>query len=149
RHRVAALGGRVVRHRRRAQRRRRAGSRDNVTEKGSLIVRRAEELRLLADPKKLRIFEALREGPASAHELALRFGEKPTALYHHFARLERAGFIEVVEKRQRRGVVEKRYGAAVKQIVVDRSLVKRSSGARSVQAVLAAASAIVRITIED
>ena len=31
-------------------------------------------LRLLADPLKLRIYEALRDTPSSPHELAARFG---------------------------------------------------------------------------
>jgi DNA-binding transcriptional ArsR family regulator len=113
------------------------------------VVRRAEDLRLLANPTKLRIFEALRDAPASPHELAARFGKKPTALYHHFARLQQAGLIEVAETRQRRGVVERLYRPAVGKVVVDRALARGKRTSRSVETVLAAASAIFRVTVED
>jgi len=86
----------------------------------TLVVRRVEDLRLLANPTKLRIFEALRDAPSSPLQLARRFGQKPTALYHHFARLEKAGLIEVAETRQRRGAVERLYRPAVSRVVVDR-----------------------------
>jgi DNA-binding transcriptional ArsR family regulator len=113
------------------------------------IIKEVAELRLLADPIKLRIFEALRDAPASPHELALRFGKKPTALYHHFARLTAARLIEVATERQRRGVVERLYRPAARQLVVDHALARRGQASRSVRAVLAAASAILQVTGED
>ena len=82
-------------------------------------------LRLLADPLKLRIAEALREAPASPHELARRFGLKPTALYHHFARLAAAGLVEVAARRRRRGAIERLYRLSARQIDVDRWLVAK------------------------
>lgn len=112
-------------------------------------LRDAAQLRLLADVKKFRIVEALRDAPASPHELARRFGTKPTALYHHFARLAAAGLIEPAERRQRRGVVEVRYRPIARQLVADRALLRDSSRSRSVAAVLAAASTIVDITVAD
>jgi len=115
----------------------------------TLVVRRVEDLRLLANPTKLRIFEALRDAPSSPLQLARRFGQKPTALYHHFARLEKAGLIEVAETRQRRGAVERLYRPAVSRVVVDRALARGARKSRSVDAVLAAASTIFRVTAED
>src|SRR5262249_19263364 len=106
---------------------------------------RGAVLRLLADPLKLRIAEALRDAPASPHELARRFGLKPTALYHHFARLAAAGLVEVAARRRRRGAVERLYRLTARQLVVDRRLV----GTRTVSTVLAVASAILQVTGDD
>src|SRR5262245_37354649 len=80
------------------------------------IVREAAVLRLLADPLKLRIAEALRDAPAPPHEPARRFGLKPTALYHHFARLAAAGLVEVAARRRRRGAVERLYRLTARQL---------------------------------
>lgn len=110
------------------------------------VIARVDELRLLANPTKLRIFEALRDAPASPHELARRFGLKPTALYRHFARLEQAKLIEVVEERQRRGAIERRFSSVAGHLVVDRALARSP---RSVASVIAAASAILDVTAED
>lgn len=112
-------------------------------------IRDAAQLRVLADPKKFRIVEALREAPASPHELAKRLGTKPTALYHHFAKLAGAGIIEPAEQRRRRGVIETRYRPVARQLIADRALLRGPSRSRSVAAVLAVASTIVDVTIAD
>jgi DNA-binding transcriptional ArsR family regulator len=112
-------------------------------------IRDAAQLRLLADTKKFRIVEALRDAPASPHELAKRLGTKPTALYHHVARLAAAGIIEPAERRRRRGVIETRYRPVARQLIVDRALLRGPGRSRSVAAVLAVASTIVDVTIAD
>jgi DNA-binding transcriptional ArsR family regulator len=109
------------------------------------VIREVAVLELLADPTRLRIYEALRDAPASPHQLAVKFGKKPTALYHHFARLAKAKLIEVAQRRQRRGVVERLYRPAAAQLVVSRALL-RGAG---VATVLAAARAILQVTADD
>jgi DNA-binding transcriptional ArsR family regulator len=113
------------------------------------VIRSVAVLRMLADPLKLRIYEALRDEPASPHELALRFGKKPTALYHHFAQLSAAKLIHVVVRRRRRGVIERQYAPSANQLVVDRKLVRGAQGSRPVEAALAAAGAILQVTADD
>lgn len=113
------------------------------------VISHVSTLRLLADPLKLRIYEALRDAPASPHELALRFGKRPTSLYHHFGKLFAAELIEVAETRQRRGVVERLYRPTSSQLVVDRALLLGKHTSPSVTAVLAAAGAILEVTAED
>lgn len=113
------------------------------------MIRESATLRLLGDPKKLRIYEALRDAPASPFELAIRFGLKPTALYHHFARLAEAKLIEVAARRRRRGAIECLYRPTARQLVVDRRLVRAHPGSRTVAAVLDAASSILQLTGED
>lgn len=64
----------------------------------------------LADPLRIRLLELLALQPRSARELAGLTGRPPNRLYHHLARLEEGGLIEVTEHRQvPRGKVERVY----------------------------------------
>lgn len=54
-----------------------------------------EELKALAHPLRVRMFEALvLDGPATATQLAERFGESSGATSYHLRQLARQGFIE-------------------------------------------------------
>jgi DNA-binding transcriptional ArsR family regulator len=55
--------------------------------------------RALADPLRIRLFQALWHGPRSARELAAEVGLPPDRLYYHLRLLQRAGIIEVGEYR--------------------------------------------------
>ena len=55
--------------------------------------------RALGDPLRIRLFEALWNGPRSAKELAAEVGLPPDRLYYHLRQLERAGIVEVGEYR--------------------------------------------------
>jgi DNA-binding transcriptional ArsR family regulator len=55
--------------------------------------------RVLADPLRIRLFQALWHGPRSARELAAEVGLPPDRLYYHLRQLQRAGIIEVGEYR--------------------------------------------------
>ena len=55
--------------------------------------------RVLADPLRIRLFQALWHGPRSARELAAGVGLPPDRLYYHLRLLQRAGIIEVGEYR--------------------------------------------------
>jgi DNA-binding transcriptional ArsR family regulator len=56
--------------------------------------------RALADPLRIHLLELLSVQPRSARELAKPTGRQPNRLYHHLARLEEGGLIEVTEYRQ-------------------------------------------------
>lgn len=69
--------------------------------------------RALADPLRIRLFELLSLQPRSARELAGLTGRPPNRLYHHLARLEEGGLIEVTEyRRVPGGKVERVYAPA-------------------------------------
>jgi len=55
--------------------------------------------RALADPLRIRLFEALWHGPRSAKELAASVDLPPDRVYYHLRQLERARIIEVGEYR--------------------------------------------------
>lgn len=69
--------------------------------------------RALADPLRIRLFEALWHGPRSVKELAEEVGLAPDRLYYHLRQLEQAGIVEVAEfRRLPSGKAERVYGRA-------------------------------------
>ncbi len=65
---------------------------------------------LLVHPVRLRVVRALLREPTTAGELQQVLGDVPQAtLYRHLAALEEGGIIEVVERRQARGGVERTF----------------------------------------
>ena len=89
---------------------------------GTLQVRDLDTLKVLADPLRLRILERLALEPATAKQVAERLELPPTRLYHHFAVLERVGLIELVERRPKRGTVEKYYRTTARRFRLDPGL---------------------------
>jgi DNA-binding transcriptional ArsR family regulator len=83
-----------------------------------------ETLRLLTQPLRLRLLEALRTSPEplTVKELAADLGTPQTRLYHHVNLLEEHGLIRVAQTRLVSGITEKRYAATAARIGVDRSL---------------------------
>ncbi len=83
-----------------------------------------DTLRLLTQPVRLKIVEALRSapGPLTVKELAATLGTPQTKLYYHVNLLEGADLIRVAATRLVSGIVEKRYAAASYRIGVDRAL---------------------------
>ena len=62
-------------------------------------------------PLRRRILEAVARVPGSGQSLARRLGEGQPKVHYHLKRLEAAGLVRVVEERQKRGMIEKLYGA--------------------------------------
>lgn len=75
------------------------------------VVTDLEQLKLLADPLRLRILEPLCREARTTKQVAEILGESPTKLYHHIDLLEKAGLIRLEETRQKRGTLEKYYRA--------------------------------------
>lgn len=80
-----------------------------------------EQLKAIADPLRQRLLEQFHQQPATTKQVAERLGLKPTRLYHHVAKLERAGLIRLVETRPVRGTTEKYYSAVAGKLQIDRS----------------------------
>jgi DNA-binding transcriptional ArsR family regulator len=76
-------------------------------------VTQVEALRAIAHPLRARLLGALRhDGPATATELAERFGESSGSTSYHLRQLDRFGF--VVEDEDQRSKRERRWRAAAK-----------------------------------
>ena len=78
-----------------------------------------EQVKVLADPLRLRILEELCKEERTTKQVAQILGEKPTKLYHHVEALERVGLIRLTRTRQNRGTIEKYYLAIARAFRAD------------------------------
>jgi len=83
-----------------------------------MILTELEQIKVLADPLRIRILEELSE-ERTTKQVAGRIGEKPTKLYHHIEALERVGLISLTRTRQNRGTLEKYYLAVAMRYQAD------------------------------
>jgi DNA-binding transcriptional ArsR family regulator len=94
----------------------------------ALLLNEPDRVRLALTPIRRTLLERLRE-PASATQLAAALGLPRQRLNYHLRELERAGLVELVEQRRRRGCVERIVVAAADAFVVDPSVL--GEGAQS------------------
>jgi DNA-binding transcriptional ArsR family regulator len=83
------------------------------------VIHQLEQVRVLAHPIRLRLFEAFARGPKTTKQAAELLGLPPTRLYHHAQALERAGLIRLKETRPNRGTIEKHFEAIAERIALD------------------------------
>jgi molybdate-binding protein len=85
-----------------------------------------DQLKLLADPRRLSILRQLMSGPASLTMLGKALGEHPAWVRHHLKQLEAAGLVELVETRVQSGVVEKFYRARASGFLVQELILPKN-----------------------
>ena len=78
-----------------------------------------EQVRILADPLRLRILEVLCDEERTTKQVAEQLGEKPTKLYHHVEALEKIGLIRQTRTRRNRGTLERYYLAIARRFTAD------------------------------
>lgn len=81
----------------------------------------------MGDLRRMRILEILTERQASVKELSEIIHESPQTTHYHTKMLERAGLIEIVEKREVRGTLEKFYKAVADRFVAGEIVSKAAS----------------------
>jgi DNA-binding transcriptional ArsR family regulator len=106
------------------------------------------ELRALAHPLRLRLFELFAERPRTTMQVATLLGEPPTRLYHHVNALERAGLVRLRETRPNRGTIEKYYASVVEGMKGANAGVL-GQGASARRSARAAASAVFEQARQD
>ena len=89
------------------------------------------QVRAIAHPLRLRILEAFSQGPRTTKQVAVEMREHPTRLYHHVDMLARAGLLEFVGTKGKRGTTERYFRAAAPAFQVDRKVLE--CGAKSAQ----------------
>jgi putative molybdopterin biosynthesis protein len=70
-----------------------------------------EQLKLLADPRRMEIMRLLMDAPATLSQLGRALGRHPAWVQHHMKALEAGGLVEIAETRITDGVTEKYYRA--------------------------------------
>jgi DNA-binding transcriptional ArsR family regulator len=81
-----------------------------------------EQVKVLADPLRVRILERFATGEFTTKQVAESLGEKPTRLYRHVEALERVGLIRLTRTRQNRGTIEKYFVAVARRFRADTGL---------------------------
>lgn len=84
-----------------------------------------DALRTALSPTRRRLLGLLRE-PSSASRLAEELDLPRQQVNYHVKELEKAGLIELVEERRRRGFVERLYRAAQTTLIVDPGVMGRA-----------------------
>lgn len=86
-----------------------------------------EQLKILADARRLAILRLLMAKAATLSQLGERLEEHPARVRHHLKLLEGAGLVEQVETRVVRGFVEKYYRATAGAFFVHELLLPANS----------------------
>ncbi len=91
-----------------------------------------EQIKLLADSRRLSILRHLMVRPASLTQLGHALGEHPAWVRHHLVRLEQAGLVEIAEARTIAGVTEKFYRAKANTFILQEMILPENSSFPSV-----------------
>jgi len=95
------------------------------------IIEDLEQLKVLADPFRIKLLERLVEEALTVKQLAERIDESPAKVHYHVKELERVGLIKLVKTREKGGILEKYYRAVAELFRLDRSFppLKEGEGA--------------------
>ncbi len=81
-----------------------------------------EQLRAIADVLRLRIIDMLQEHPMTVTQLGEALGIAPAKVHYHVRELEKVGLLQLVETREKGGILEKYYQPIARDISVSNDL---------------------------
>ena len=93
-----------------------------------------EQLRAIADALRMRIVDALQEQPMTVTQLGDMLGEAPAKIHYHVRELEKVGLLNLVETREKGGILEKYYQPIARDISVSHNLFLRATPDESLAA---------------
>ena len=104
------------------------------------IISDLETLKVMADPLRLQILDAMTEHVCTVKQIAADLNIPPKKLYYHFKQLEEHGLIRVVDTHLFSGIVEKLYQASAYSYRVDKGLLSPGTpeGDKEIKQMLAA-----------
>ena len=86
-----------------------------------------EQLRAVADPLRIRIFEALTRQAMTATQVGEELNIPAPKAHYHVRELERIGLVKLVETRERSGILEKYYRAVARNLQAPSQLLQSSN----------------------
>jgi putative molybdopterin biosynthesis protein len=92
------------------------------------FLRTYEQIKLLADARRLAILRRLMAAPASLTGLGQALGQTPAWVRHHLKKLEEAGLVGLDEVRVTAGVTEKFYCACASALLLQQMVLPDSPG---------------------
>jgi putative molybdopterin biosynthesis protein len=90
-------------------------------------LRAFEQIKVLSDPRRMRILRLLMAAPATLTQLAHTLGHSPAWIRHHIQTLESAGLIELSEIRRTGKVTEKYYRAGAGAFLLQKLILPRTN----------------------
>ncbi|MEO7020292.1 MAG: helix-turn-helix domain-containing protein [Ktedonobacteraceae bacterium] len=81
-----------------------------------------EQLRAIADVLRIRIIDILEKRAMTVTQLGEQLGLAPAKVHYHVRELERVGLLELVETREKGGILEKYYQPIAHEISVNKAL---------------------------
>lgn len=81
-----------------------------------------EQLRAVADPLRIQIIDLLISRPMTVTQLGEALGLAPAKIHYHVRELEKVGLLQLVEKREKGGVLEKYYQPIARDFSVSKDL---------------------------
>lgn len=81
-----------------------------------------EQLRAVADTLRIHIIDLLIDHPMTVTQLGEALGIAPAKIHYHVRELEKVGLLQLVEKREKGGVLEKYYQPIARDFSVSREL---------------------------
>ena len=90
------------------------------------------KIKVLADPRRLKIIQLLMAKPASLTQLGQMLGQHPARIRHHIQKLEEAGLIELDEITITRGVTEKFYKAKAGAYLLQKMILPEDSTRKTI-----------------
>lgn len=85
-----------------------------------------EQMRAMADLLRIRIVDSLKKRAMTVTQLGEELGLAPAKVHYHVRELERVGLLELVETREKGGILEKYYQPIAYEISVNRMLLSVS-----------------------
>ena len=89
-------------------------------------LRSFDQIKFLADARRLAILQILMVSPATLTQLARRLAQSPAWVRHHIKALESARLVELAEVRTRGTVTEKFYRAAAGAFLLQQLILPKS-----------------------
>lgn len=88
------------------------------------VLATVDEVRAIADPRRISILSLLTHETLTVSQLAERFGEPVGRTHYHLKALERASLVRRVRTREVRGVLEKYYQAIARHFDISPELLR-------------------------
>lgn len=88
------------------------------------ILSSLEEIKVISDPFRLKILFLFGEDhtPLTVKQIAVKMEEVPAKVHYHVKELERIGVLEIVETKEKSGIIEKYYLTTAENFRVERRI---------------------------
>jgi DNA-binding transcriptional ArsR family regulator len=108
---------------------------DNIPE--IYLITRLDQVRVLADDIRVRILDHLAREAMTVTQLGAAFNTSRARMHYHVRELEQVELVQLVEKREKGGVIEKYYRAVARSVEIEPELFRSAPHDDVTQATLA------------